>query len=100
MHKQHRQTKPHVLILTSYRDIVECTTGMCCPNIFSVRISNNGAILTAAIGHQVLHVALPRHIQEIDAIYKKIPKSFGRMVAEQDTPKSEEDLQTNLESPI
>lgn len=47
---------------------------MCCPNIFGVRIPNNGAILTAAIGHQVIHVALPRHIQEIDPIYLYIYK--------------------------
>lgn len=70
--QQHCHTQPlfhfNRLISSSYRDIVESTTGMCCPNIFGVRIPNNGAILTAAIGHQVFHVALPRHIQEIDAI--------------------------------
>lgn len=65
--------------LPPYRYIVESTTGMCSPNIFGVRIPNNGAILTAAIGHQVFHVALPRHIQEIDAIYiyfLKIPTAL------------------------
>lgn len=65
-------------VLTPYRDIVESAAGVCCPNIFGIRVPNNGAILTAAIGHQVIQVALPRHVQEIDAIYKKnnqIPRS-------------------------
>lgn len=70
--QQQCETETHpravYLLSTSYRDIVESTPGMCCPNIFGVRIPNNGAILTAAIGHQVLHVALPRHVQEMDAI--------------------------------
>lgn len=48
-----------------YRDIAEITAGVRCPDVFAVRIPNNGAILTAAIGHQVIHVALPRHAQEI-----------------------------------
>jgi len=73
--KMKHMTPSPTLVWTSYRDIVEHTAGMCCPNIFGVRIANNGAILTAAIGHQVFHVALPRHIQEIDAIYIKIPKA-------------------------
>lgn len=51
-------------LLPPYRDIIESTTGMCCPNIFGVRVPNNGAILTAAIGHQIVHVALPRHADE------------------------------------
>lgn len=84
--------------MTSYRDIVKSTTGMCCPNIFGVLIPNNGAILTAAIGHQVVHVALPRHIQEIDAILK-IPTGLEVRLPNE-TAKSEEILRTNLESPI
>lgn len=63
-------------VLTPYRDIVESAAGVCCPNIFGIRVPNNGAILTAAIGHQVIQVALPRHVQEIDAIYKKKHKSL------------------------
>lgn len=48
---------------------------MCCPNIFGVRVPNNGAILTAAIGHQIVHVALPRHADErgvLEGFLKKI----------------------------
>lgn len=50
---------------------------MCCPNIFGVRVPNNGAILTAAIGHQIVHVALPRHAQEkgVLGILKKKPNT-------------------------
>lgn len=62
----------------SYRDIVEGASGVRCPNIFGVRIPNNGAILTAAIGHQVVHVALPRHVREnVRYILKKSPTAYG-----------------------
>lgn len=43
-----------------------------CPDIFGVRIPNNGRVLAAAISHQVVHVALPGHICEIISTIKQI----------------------------
>lgn len=45
----------------SYRYVGESTTSVWCPDVFSVRVPNNGGVLAAAIGHQVIHVGLPGH---------------------------------------
>lgn len=92
-------------LLPPYRDIIESTTGMCCPNIFGVRVPNNGAILTAAIGHQIVHVALPRHADErgvLEGFFLKNKKitdteSSGGEVARRET---HEAAGGNLESPM
>lgn len=42
-----------------------------CPDIFRVRVANNGRVLGAAISHQVVHVALPGHICEISSKMKE-----------------------------
>lgn len=43
-----------------------------CPDIFGVRIPNNGRVLAATISHQVVHVALPGHICEIISTIKQM----------------------------
>lgn len=43
-----------------------------CPDVFGVRVPNNGRVLAAAISHQVVHVALPGHIYEISSKMKKV----------------------------
>lgn len=42
-----------------------------CPDVFCVRVPNNGRVLAAAINHQVVHVAFPRHVCEISSTIKK-----------------------------
>lgn len=49
----------------THRNVGKCTAGTRCPDVFGVRIPNNGRVLAAAISHQVVHVALPGHFCEI-----------------------------------
>lgn len=46
----------------THRYVGEGTAGMGCPDVFGVRVTNNGRVLAAAISHQVLHVAVPGHV--------------------------------------
>lgn len=46
-----------------YRDVYERPPLLRCPYVFGIWVvPNNGGVLAAAIRHQVIHVALPRHI--------------------------------------
>lgn len=82
---------------------MESTTGMCCPNIFGVRVPNNGAILTAAIGHQIIHVALPRHAEEsgvLDIIFsKKTTKDLESRSPDERQTKRRSEFRVSNESP-
>lgn len=49
----------------THRHVCKGTAGVRCPDVFGVRIPNNGRVLAAAISHQVVHVALPGHFCEI-----------------------------------
>lgn len=49
----------------------EGTAGMGCPDVFGVRVTNNGRVLAAAISHQVVHVAVPGHVCGISSKMKK-----------------------------
>lgn len=88
--------------MISYRDIIESTTGMCCPNIFGVRIPNNGAILTAAIGHQIVHVALPRHAEEkgvVDIFKIKNTKELEARSPDERQTRRRREFRVSTESP-
>lgn len=61
-----------------------------CPDVFGVRVPNNGRVLAAAISHQVVHVALPGHICEISSKIKKIRRAkvgHKRLLGDQKTAK-------------
>lgn len=94
---------PHIpdWFLTSYRNIIESTTGMCCPNILGVRVPNNGAILTAAIGHQIVHVALPRHAEEkgVLDILKKNTKDLEARSPDERQTRQRREFRVSNESP-
>lgn len=47
------------------RNVGKRATRMRSPDVFWVRIPNNGRVLAAAISHQVFHVASPGHVCEI-----------------------------------
>lgn len=53
-----------MLITLIYRDVYERPPLLRCPHVFWVWVApNNGGVLAAAIRHQVIHVALPRHVR-------------------------------------
>lgn len=75
---------------------------MCCPNIFGVRVPNNGAILTAAIGHQIVHVALPRHVEEkgvLDLLKKKPTKDLKARSPDERQTRRQREFRVANESP-
>lgn len=45
----------------SYRYAAESASLRRSPDILGVRVADDGGILAAAVRHQVIHVALPRH---------------------------------------